>query len=255
MKRLIGRPASSVSDNHWRFPFPITDTENQDKASIQIDDERYLPEEICGMMLKEIKDAATSHLQEEVTGAVITVPGCFSHSQRTATIAAAEQAGFTDIRLLDDALSTAIVYNEKTKIKPGKSQVILVFSSGSGTTEACVIKIENSKSGKTIYHVIARSGSSIIGGIEFDKELVQELKTIIQKNYKGSKLDDPRPTARLRKVAERAKQILSTGPVAAIDIEQIVDGKDGREKISQERLAFYNFIDWILSFGIYMVKL
>ena len=52
-----------------------------------------------------LKDDAKKHINEDICGAVVTVPAFFSDRQRVALKSAAERGGFSAIRLLDEDIS------------------------------------------------------------------------------------------------------------------------------------------------------
>ena len=57
-----------------------------------------------------MKQDAEAYLNEEVTGAVISVPAYFNDTQRKSTKRAAEIAGLTVERLISEPTAAAIAY-------------------------------------------------------------------------------------------------------------------------------------------------
>ena len=78
IKRLIGRrfKDKDVQEMADKAPFKIVEGDNGD-AWVEIDGEKMAPSQVSAMILQKMKETAESHLGEEVTQAVITVPAYF----------------------------------------------------------------------------------------------------------------------------------------------------------------------------------
>jgi len=92
VKRLIGKRYSEVKPYLHQFNYEIVQG-NDDSLKIKIHNDLFSPEEISAMILSKLKEAAELHLDEEIEGAIITVPAYFNDSQRQATKDAGEIAG------------------------------------------------------------------------------------------------------------------------------------------------------------------
>src|SRR4029078_6894656 len=80
---------------------------------VQIGGQHYTPVDISAMILKSIKDAAESVMNEPVAPSVITVPAHFTQTQRQLTLDAARQAGIPCERLLNEPTAAALDYAYK----------------------------------------------------------------------------------------------------------------------------------------------
>merc|ERR1711912_31500 len=94
VKRLIGRQYNDpmVTKDKKMVPYNIVEGSNKD-AWVEAKGEKYSPSQISAFILQKMKETAESHLGDEVTQAVITVPAYFNDAQRQATKDAGKIAG------------------------------------------------------------------------------------------------------------------------------------------------------------------
>jgi len=172
---------------------------------IPVGDRRYRPQEIAGFILRQLKEDAERWLGQAVTEAVITVPAYFNDRQRRASREAALLAGLTVPMLLNEPTAAALAYG----LEREEANTILVWDLGGGTFDVSILEL-----GEGIFEVLAVSGDSSLGGVDFDEavgaHLAETYRTRSGVEYPG----DPRARARLREAAERVKLELSTSSVA-----------------------------------------
>ncbi len=130
IKRLIGRKFQepSVEYDMKRLPYKITEAPNGD-CRVVMGGKEYSPQEISAMILQKLKTDAEAYLGEKVTEAVITVPAYFNDSQRQATKAAGEIAGFNVLRIINEPTASSLAYGMDKK----KEETIAVYDLGGGT--------------------------------------------------------------------------------------------------------------------------
>ena len=118
IKRLIGRKFTDAEvkrDKEW-LPYEIKEASNGG-VEIKLQDKWQRPEEISAMILQKMKHDAEDKLGQKITEAVITVPAYFDDSQRKATQASGEIAGFKVRRILNEPTAAALAYGVGVLLK------------------------------------------------------------------------------------------------------------------------------------------
>jgi molecular chaperone HscA len=98
-----------------------------------------------------------------LVGAVITVPAYFDDAQRQATKDAAQAAGLTVLRLLNEPTAAAVAYGLDT----ANEGVYVVYDLGGGTFDVSVLRLS-----RGVFEVLATNGDAQLGGDDFDQALV-----------------------------------------------------------------------------------
>lgn len=125
----------------------------------------FSPEDISAIILKTIKDYAEEALDDEVVGAVISVPAYFTDAQITSTKEAAQLANLNVLRIINEPIAAAIAYGLTRETD--KEQNILVYDLGGGTFDVCVIRINGGN-----LEVLSKTGDHNLGGFNFDKCII-----------------------------------------------------------------------------------
>lgn len=105
--------------------------------------------------------------EPDVTDAVITVPAYFDEAQRQATKRAAEEAGITVLRLLNEPTAAAVAYGLDNTTR-GK---IMVVDLGGGTFDVSFLNMTQG-----VLAVLATGGDTQLGGDDMDHLIVSYLK-------------------------------------------------------------------------------
>ncbi len=121
----------------------------------------YSSEELSAEVLKGLKSFITD---EEVKAAVITVPAKFTVNQKTATMKAAQLAGFRRVELLQEPVAAALAYGLSAEQTEGRW---MVFDFGGGTFDVALLRVENG-----IIRVFDTAGDNYLGGKNLDEALV-----------------------------------------------------------------------------------
>lgn len=124
----------------------------------------YSSEELSAEVLKTLKSFVTD---ESFSSVVITVPAKFNVNQKTATIEAAQMAGFKQCELLQEPIAAAMAYGLTTDCKNG---IWMVFDFGGGTFDAALLKVEDG-----IMQVFDTEGNNYLGGKNLDYAIVDNI--------------------------------------------------------------------------------
>lgn len=158
------------------------------------------PQEVSAFILAELKYQAEQYLHQQVDEVVIAIPSHFDESQRRATKEAAEIAGLTCVRLLNEATASALAYGLH---RPG-NQKVMVVNLGGGTLDISILDF-----GDGVYQVLCVEGDSKLGGDDFDQIIIDYVLHQIRQKY-GTEIElDPLHRIVLKEAAERAKIDLS----------------------------------------------
>lgn len=162
VKRLLGKSYSDVADFEQYFGYKIIDQEDS-LVKIKLGDKFYSPIELSAEILKDLKRKAESHLDQNVTKAVITVPAYFNDSQRQATRDAGKLAGLEVLRIVNEPTAASLSYG----IGLGdEKKVVAVYDLGGGTFDISILRIEDG-----VFEVLATNGDTFLGGDDFDRQV------------------------------------------------------------------------------------
>lgn len=219
VKRLIGRKFSDaeVKRDKSLLPYEIKESANGG-VEVKINEKWYRPEEISAMILAKLKADAEAKLGERIEEAIITVPAYFDDSQRQATKAAGEIAGFKVRRILNEPTAAALAYGLDKK----KNEQIVVYDLGGGTFDLSVLEIADN----TI-EVRATGGDTHLGGDDFDQRIIQHIAAEFKKESGIDVTKDVLALQRLKEAAEKAKHELSTALETEINIPFITSDSSG----------------------------
>ena len=218
VKRLMGRGAADA--HAAQTPYRITPHAGMVRIGTRAGDKT--PVEVSAEILRALRARAQAALglgpDEELTGAVVTVPAYFDDAQRQATKDAAQLAGLPVLRLLNEPTAAALAYG----LDNASEGLYAVYDLGGGTFDVSILRMT-----KGVFEVIATGGDTALGGDDFDRALAADLEIEAQL--------DPPPAAAdrraLQSAARAAKERLSREPEADIDVT-LSDGRRVARRVS-----------------------
>jgi len=205
-KRLIGRSMSDCQDDLRDLPYRVV-AGDRDLPRVQIDDRQLSPEEISALVLERLKQTAEQAVGQQVTEAVVTVPAWFDDAQRQATKDAAQLAGLTCLRILNEPTAAALAYG----LDGEQDGTVLVYDLGGGTFDVSILRIQEG-----VFRVLATAGDTHLGGDDFDQLLVER---ILESLPSKDGAEDPFVLQAVRSAAEGLKVRLSTQDQASLELD------------------------------------
>ena len=201
VKRLIGRSFSDkeVKDIQGLVPYKIVKSNNNDDAWVEARGEKFSPSQIGSMVLGKMKETAEGFLGRDVSKAVVTVPAYFNDSQRQATKDAGKIAGLDVLRIINEPTAAALAYG----MDKADGKTIAVFDLGGGTFDVSILEISGG-----VFEVKATNGNTMLGGEDFDEELLEYLMKTFKQESGIDLSNDNLAMQRLREAAEKAKREL-----------------------------------------------
>jgi molecular chaperone HscA len=120
------------------------------------------PVEVSADILATLRYRAEDTFNDDLYGAVITVPAYFDDAQRQATKDAAQMAGLNVLRLINEPTAAAIAYG----LENASEGVYAIYDLGGGTFDISILRLT-----KGVFEVVATGGDSALGGDDFDHAL------------------------------------------------------------------------------------
>jgi heat shock protein 5 len=235
VKRFIGRRYldPTVQKDLRLLPYNITNKDGKPMVEVRFKGQEKVmpPEEVSSMILTKMKETAENYLGQEVRHAVITVPAYFNDAQRQATKDAGAIAGLNVLRIINEPTAAAIAYGLDKK---GEKN-ILVYDLGGGTFDVSLLTIDNG-----VFEVLATSGDTHLGGVDFDQRVMQHFVEVVQKKHGKDLSKDNRAMQKLRFEVEKAKRALSSTHQARLEIEGLFEGIDFSEALTRARFEDIN---------------
>ncbi len=190
---------------------------------VSIRGKRIAPEMISSLILGKLKLDAERALGHVITHAVITVPAYFNDGQRNATKKAAELAGFSVERIINEPTAAALAYGLDRLDTKSK---IAVYDLGGGTFDVSILELSDG-----LFEVLATNGNTRLGGDDIDKSLMQ----LVASRIGGAALTSEQ-RVKLREAVVNAKHRLSSEEAASIGLPFFSDAQNVSVELTREEL-------------------
>ncbi|MCU0956806.1 MAG: Fe-S protein assembly chaperone HscA [Hydrogenophaga sp.] len=215
-KRLMGRRREQVVDVD-RLSYTVVD----DRGMAVVDTVAGLktPMEVSAEILATLRFRAEDSFDDELYGAVITVPAYFDDAQRQATKDAAQLAGINVLRLINEPTAAAIAYG----LDHGSEGVYAIYDLGGGTFDISILRMT-----RGVFEVMATGGDSALGGDDYD----QALAMWVMDQAGLGPVQDAAERAALHREARRVKELLTSQDAVSFRTE--VDGRVIEQLVRRE---------------------
>ena len=199
VKRLMGRGLKDIAHRQkLPYKFAAGDLEGDSvmgMVSLETVGGIKSPVEVSAEILATLRYRAEDTFNDDLFGAVITVPAYFDDAQRQATKDAAQLAGINVLRLISEPTAAAIAYG----LDNASEGVYAVYDLGGGTFDISILKLTQG-----VFEVIATGGDSALGGDDFDRALADWVLAQV-----GVEVTSPQDMAASVIEARRCKEALS----------------------------------------------
>ncbi|WMS91244.1 Fe-S protein assembly chaperone HscA [Pseudoalteromonas sp. HL-AS1] len=166
VKRFLGKTQAEIEQSYGQLPYEFC--EHNGALAIETAAGKISPIKASSHILAALKARAEQSFgNQEILGAVITVPAYFDDAQRQSTKDAAELVGINVLRLLNEPTAAAVAYG----LDSGQEGIIAVYDLGGGTFDISVLRLHQG-----VFEVMATGGDSSLGGDDFDSLLVDYFK-------------------------------------------------------------------------------
>ena len=203
VKRLMGRGWKDIAHRE-RLPYQLLEDPQGGMVRIDTVQGAKSPVEVSAEILATLRYRAEDSFNDDLYGAVITVPAYFDDAQRQATKDAAQLAGIQVLRLINEPTAAAIAYG----LDHASEGLYAVFDLGGGTFDISILRLT-----RGVFEVLATGGDSALGGDDYDRALADAVLA-----EAGLQAVTPEDKARLLAAARQTKEALSASESTRIQL-------------------------------------
>ncbi len=201
VKRFMGRGVADIA-NRDKLPYVFVDKPGM--LAIQTRVGEKSPVEVSAEILATLRFRAEDTFNDDLYGAVITVPAYFDDAQRQATKDAAQLAGIHVLRLINEPTAAAIAYG----LDQASEGVYAVYDLGGGTFDISILRLT-----RGVFEVLATGGDSALGGDDYDRALADWVQA-----QTGCAIATPADKANVLVAARACKEALSSADSAQFEV-------------------------------------
>ena len=192
VKRFMGRSLTDVVGAE-KLPYRFADHAGM-LGLVTVAGEKS-PVEVSAEILATLRYRAEDTFNDDLYGAVITVPAYFDDAQRQATKDAAKLAGINVLRLINEPTAAAIAYG----LDNASEGIYAIYDLGGGTFDISILRLMQG-----VFEVVATGGDSALGGDDYDHALADWVLA-----QTGAAADSAIDKAVLKHTARACKEALS----------------------------------------------
>ena len=216
VKRFMGRTLADIP-GYEKLPYRFVDRPGM--VAVVTREGEKSPVEVSAEILAALRQRAEDTFDDDIFGAVITVPAYFDDAQRQATKDAAQLAGLNVLRLINEPTAAAVAYG----LENGSEGLYAVYDLGGGTFDVSLLRLT-----RGVFEVVATGGDAALGGDDFDDALAQWALA-----GAGLHASSARDRRAVLVAARAAKETLSSASHATLGC--VVDGRVLELTVSREQ--------------------
>jgi molecular chaperone HscA len=217
VKRFMGRGLADIAHRE-QLPYQFVDKAGM--LSLQTRAGEKSPVEVSAEILATLRYRAEDTFNDDLYGAVITVPAYFDDAQRQATKDAAQLAGLNVLRLINEPTAAAIAYG----LDHASEGLYAIYDLGGGTFDISILRLT-----RGVFEVLSTGGDSALGGDDYDRALADWVL-----NASGRQAHTAQDKASVMVAARACKEALSAQPQAMFQ----ADLSDGAVSLAVDRAHF-----------------
>lgn len=199
----------------------------------KIDSKDWTAVELSSLILKKLKQDCSAE-RGEIRDVVISVPAHFDEARRKASMDAGVMAGLNVIGIVNEPVAAALFY-ATTRDVFGK---VLIYDLGGGTFDVTIMDVRGHE-----MDIICSQGDHELGGIDFDKKILEILQQAYHKKFKKKLIASDEDKAKYEDEAEDIKKTLSRRTTA----RKMLYGPAGSMRVEITRQMFEETISSLIS--------
>ena len=175
------------------------------------------PEAVEAIVLKSLSNDIAGQLND--SRVVITVPAFFDERRRGLTLAAGEMARLEVLDIVNEPTAAALAFGEQLGYlasdgSPRQELCLMVYDLGGGTFDVTILRITQGE-----VRTLATDGDYALGGIDWDRRLLDYVGQKFEDQYRLDFRDDPGAMAKVWQACEAAKHTLSARQRAVVPVD------------------------------------
>jgi molecular chaperone HscA len=201
VKRFMGRALKDIANSN-DLPYKFVDSPGM--LTLQTIVGHKSPVEVSAEILASLRQRAEDTFDDDIYGAVITVPAYFDDAQRQATKDAAKLANIHVLRLINEPTAAALAYGLDNAIEG----IYAVYDLGGGTFDISVLRLSQG-----VFEVLSTGGDSALGGDDYDRALA---KHALESTHRQALTDADKSNVLV--AARKCKEALSSEKTALFEV-------------------------------------
>lgn len=221
------------------YPIQPSFSQNRSGVCLTVAGETFTPEELVAMILSHAKDITAAYgAGAQTRDCVLTVPSFYTQHERLSLIDAASLADLNILALIDETTAAGLHFGIDRIDKDPFN--VLFYNMGASALQVSIIRYYSYERKESRYdkpkrvgafQVLGKAWDATLGGQAFDARIVEymadEFNVIWNKKRNDGQNHDvrnyPRPMAKLRIQANKAKHVLSANSDIPIFIDSLYD--------------------------------